>query len=213
MRRMAIVALLALLVGVGWLAARAATDEPAGEDQKPVLAKPRNEGPEGTETAPDEPKEPAPAPPAEKPEKTLAKPVAKTTAKTPEVADTSLLPPPPLPDVPIPPIPEVDKDPFKPGLPPVRVNPPDVIEEGKRLFNREGRLDVDKIGRSIFVFDGGDKPMYLLESASREYLEKVTDYAKKKARWRVSGIVTIYGKQNFLLLTKVVQIMPEEEQP
>ena len=153
-----------------------------------------------------------PAQPAEAPEKAPA----KTPRKTPKAAPkngTALEPPPPLPDVEIPVIPEVDKDPFKPGLPPVRVKPPDILEEGKRLFNREGRLDVDKIGRAVFVFDSGDKPMYLLESASREYLEKVTDYAKKTARWRVSGIVTVYGKQNFLLLTKVVQIMPEEEQP
>jgi hypothetical protein len=202
MRRTVVVVSLALLVGVGWWAGRIVLGEEAGD--KGVLAKPRDMGEE---------KEPAqPADPDQAPEKTPA----KTPRKTPKVAPkggTALEPPPPLPDVEIPAIPEVDKDPFKPGLPPVRVKPPDILEEGKRLFNREGRLDVDKIGRAVFVFDSGDKPMYLLESASREYLEKVTDYAKKTARWRVSGIVTVYGKQNFLLLTKVVQIMPEEEQP
>jgi len=131
--------------------------------------------------------------------------------ETPPDEPPPITPPPPLPDVDIPPIPEVDDDPFKPGLPPVRLKPPDVVEEGKRLFNREGRLEMDQIGRAVFVFDSGDKPMQLLENSWREYLEARTDYAKKKARWRVSGIVTLYGKRNYLLLTKCTQIMPEEE--
>jgi len=72
-------------------------------------------------------------------------------------------------------------------------------------------LEMDQIGRSKFVFDSGDKPMWLLESTWREYLEKVTDQGKKKAHWRVSGIVTIYGGRNYLLLTKVVQMGGPEE--
>ena len=139
----------------------------------------------------------------------LAKPAG--AAKAPPAEQVPVVPPAPLPDVEIPPIPEVDADPFKPGLPPVRVEPPDIVEEGKRLFNREGRLEMDKIGRAIFVFDSGDKPMKLLENSRREYLEVRTAYARKKARWRVSGIVTVYGKRNYLLLTKCVQIMPEEQ--
>ena len=138
-----------------------------------------------------------------------AKPVGEP--KAPPAEEPPVVPPAPLPDVEIPPIPEVDADPFKPGLPPVRVNPPDIVEEGKRLFNREGRLEMDKIGRAVFVFDSGDKPMQLLENSWREHLEARTDYARKKARWRVSGIVTVYGKRNYLLLTKCVQTMPEEQ--
>ena len=139
----------------------------------------------------------------------LAKPAGAAKAQPAE--QVPVVPPAPLPDVEIPPIPEVDADPFKPGLPPVRVEPPDIVEEGKRLFNREGRLEMDKIGRAIFVFDSGDKPMKLLENSRREYLEVRTNYAREKARWRVSGIVTVYGKRNYLLLTKCVQIMPEEQ--
>jgi hypothetical protein len=122
-----------------------------------------------------------------------------------------LNPPDQLPDVEIPPIPEVGKDPFSPGPRPVRPKPPDVIEEGKRIFNREGRIETDQIGRSIYVFDSGDKPMWLLECSGREYLEKVTDYGKKRARWRVSGIVTVYGGRNYLFVTKVVPMAGEEE--
>jgi len=123
----------------------------------------------------------------------------------------AITPPPALPDVDIPPIPEVDDDPFKPGKPPVRVGPSGLIAEGKRLFNHEGRLETDPIGRSQFVFDSGDKPMYLLENSWREYLEQRTDFGKKKARWRISGLVTVYGEQNYLLLTKCVEIKAEEE--
>jgi hypothetical protein len=134
-----------------------------------------------------------------------AKPVRATDA------EPTVTPPPPMEDVEIPPIPEVDKNPFQPGPPPVRSKRPDVIEEGKRLFDREGRLEMDPVGRSIFVFDSGEKPMRLLENSWREYLETLTDHARQKARWRISGVVTVYEGENFLLLTKVVRIMPEEE--
>jgi len=130
-----------------------------------------------------------------------------TAGRMPEIT-----PPPVLPDVAIPPIPEVDEEnPFKPGPSPRRETPSGLIAEGKRFFNREGRLEMDPIGRAIFVFDSGERPMYLLENSWREYLEHRTDYGKKKARWRISGLVTVYGKRNYLLLTKCIRIEPEEE--
>ena len=139
-------------------------------------------------------------------------PAAAAKPETPATdAEPTVTPPPPMEDVEIPPIPEVDKNPFQPGPPPVRSKRPDVIEEGKRLFDREGRLEMDPVGRSIFVFDSGEKPMRLLENSWREYLETLTDHARQKARWRISGVVTVYEGENFLLLTKVVRIMPEEE--
>ena len=95
-------------------------------------------------------------------------------------------------------------------LPSPKAGPPP-LAEGKRLFDREGRLDFDDEGQPTFVFDSGDVPVRLLESAWREFLESVTDDGKKHARWRVSGIVTLYQNRNYLLLTKVVRIMPEEE--
>jgi len=124
---------------------------------------------------------------------------------------SDVTPPAPLPDFQIPAIPEVGTDPYKAGIGPARTAPADVIEEGKRLFNREGRLEMDPLGRSMFAFNSGDKPMYLLENSWREYLEKVTDQGTKKARWRVSGIITVYGGRNYLLLTKLVHVLPEEE--
>jgi len=140
-----------------------------------------------------------------------AKPRKEETPAPTEVPE--IAPPPTLPDVDIPPIPEVDEDdPFKAGVAPRREGPSGLLAEGKRLFNREGRLETDKIGRSIFVFDSGDSPMYLLENSWREFLEARTRHGSKLARWRVSGLVTVYGKQNYLLLTKCVRIEVEEDQ-
>jgi len=138
-----------------------------------------------------------------------AKPRTEVPPAPTEVPD--IAPPPTLPDVNIPPIPEVDDDPFKPGAPPRREGPSGLLAEGKRLFNREGRLETDKIGRSVFVFDSGDSPMYLLENSWREFLEERTGRATKLARWRVSGLVTVYGKRNYLLLTKCARIEAEED--
>ena len=129
-----------------------------------------------------------------------------------EASEPVITPPPPVPEVEIPAIPPVDpKYPFKQSVykPPVKGGPAP-LEEGKRLFDREGRFDHDE-GNPVFVFDSGDTPIRLLESRWREYLEGVTDEGRKHARWRVSGIVTLYHQHNYLLLTKVVRIEAEEE--
>lgn len=198
------IVVLLLIIGAVWIAVASVRGEEA--DQGPVLAKPVTQAPPAESAAP-----PAKvAPPAKKPAPPPSK-AAPAKAAAPGEKEPIVTPPEPLPDVEIPPIPEVKDDPFKPGPRPVRPRPADVIEEGKRLFSREGRLEMDPVGRSMFVFDSGDKPMWLLESTWREYLEKVTDQGKKKAHWRVSGIVTIYGGRNYLLLTKVVQMSGPEE--
>ena len=137
--------------------------------------------------------------------------VTRTAPAKAPAATSTVTPPAPLPPVVIPPIPEVDKDPFKAGPAPIRKVNPDILEEGKRLFNREGRLEKDPEGRIEFVFDSGDKPMRLLENSWREYMETRTDFAQKQAHWRVSGIVMVYQGTNYLLLTKAVHMMAEEE--
>ncbi|MFO8012391.1 MAG: hypothetical protein R6X20_03700 [Phycisphaerae bacterium] len=196
MTRAGLLALFALAAGVavtaGVVGVRAATGDAA--PQEAVPAKPRTEtlpGDAGTEAVPAKPRTEEPPEPTEMPE---------------------IVPPPTLPDVDIPPIPEVDDDPFKAGAPPERKGPSGLLAEGKRLFNCEGRLETDRIGRSLFVFDSGQPPMYLLENSWRQFLERRTEYGKKFARWRVSGLVTVYGKQNYLLLTKCVRIEAEEDQ-
>ena len=130
-----------------------------------------------------------------------------------EDAEPVITPPPPVPEVEIPAIPPVDpKYPFKQSVykPPLKGGPAP-LEEGKRIFDREGRFDHDADGNPVFVFDSGDTPMRLLESRWREYLESVTGEGQKHARWRASGIVTLYHHYNYLLPTKVIRIEAEEE--
>jgi len=130
-----------------------------------------------------------------------------------EASEPVITPPPLVPEVEIPAIPPVDpKYPFKQSVyePPVKAGPAP-LEEGKRIFDREGRFGHGAEGNPVFVFDSGDMPMRLLESRWREYLESVTDEGRKHARWRISGIVTLYYQHNYLLLTKVVRIEAEEE--
>jgi hypothetical protein len=160
--------------------------------------------------------------PAPQPVKPAPVAVPKETADLPKTDGLeNIIPPPQIPDVDIPPIPEVKKtvgkdgviteDPFTPGPWPVAKKKSDAIDEGKRLFDREGRLEVDPIGRPVFVFDSGDKPMQLLESTQRELLEAATDRGKRRARWRISGIVTVYEGKNFLLVTRATRILAEQE--
>ena len=151
---------------------------------------------------------PAPNPEVEIP----SMPAAKSAEA--EATEPVITPPPPVPEVEIPAIPPVDpKYPFKQSVykPPVKKGSAPPLEEGKRIFDREGRFDHDAEGNPVFVFDSGDMPMRLLESRWREYLEGVTDEGSKHARWRVSGIVTLYHRHNHLLLTKVVRVEAEEE--
>jgi hypothetical protein len=214
MKRAVLAAVVLLAIGAGWaslaqvLGQGSPSEVMPGEVARPFpVAKPRAVAPEAapvvrpTETAPE-----AAAPEVEAPE---AAPVVRPARVVP--APSAVTPPPPVPDVPIPPIPEVDKEPFKPGPTPVRQPRPDFLAEGKRLFNREGRMETDAIGRPVFVFDSGEKPMRILENSWREYIETRTDRGKKKAHWRISGVVMVYEGTNFLLLTKAVHLLAEEE--
>jgi len=151
--------------------------------------------------------------PAPQPVKPAPVAVPKETADLPKTDGLeNIIPPPQVPDVDIPPIPEVRKeDPFTPGPRPIAKKRSDAIDEGKRLFDREGRLEVDPLGRPFFVFDSGDKPMQLLENTQRELLENATDRGKRHAKWRVSGIVTVYEGKNYLLVTRATRILAEEE--
>jgi len=171
----------------------------------PAPQAPSDYGPVAIPRQTTEPAQPAPAPAPVAVPKKIAEPT-KTDGFE------NIIPPPQVPDVDIPPIPEVKKeDPFKPGPRPVAKKKSDAIEEGKRLFDREGRLEVDPLGRPYFVFNSGEKPMQLLENTQRELLENATDHGKRRAKWRVSGIVTVYDGKNYLLVTRATRILAEEE--
>jgi len=240
MKHAALVAAVVMVVGVGWLGAGAIGGQPEqGPPAAPPpiaespsakdgpVAIPRHTeapAPEAAKPAPPAPASPsakngpvavprqteAPATPPAKPA-----PVAIPKKTAPPMTTDGLeniIPPPQVPDVDIPPIPEVRKeDPFTPGPRPVAKKRSDAIDEGKRLFDREGRLEVDPLGRPIFIFDSGDKPMQLLENTQRELLENATDRGKRHAKWRISGIVTVYEGKNFLLVTRATRILAEQE--
>ncbi|MBM4017676.1 MAG: hypothetical protein FJ288_05005 [Planctomycetes bacterium] len=223
----AVAAVMMITIGAGWAAAAVLAGEAAApaQDKSPAapVAKPVGGIPDNRPPAPIA--KPVGAEPEKQPPAPIAKPVGPVPAKPPPAppakpagaepakpsAPGAVTPPPPVPDVEIPPIPEVGDDPFKPGPGPVRKKKADVIDEGKRLFDREGRLEVDPLGRPLFIFDGGEKPMPVLENAVREMLEAATDHGKRKARWRISGIVTVYEGRNFILITRATRILPEEE--
>ncbi len=123
--------------------------------------------------------------------------------------ESAAVPPAPVPEVEIPPIPPVGAKPTGPADRGAGHRP--LVDERKHLFNREGRIDRDAEGRTVFVFDSGDSPMRLLENSLRQHLEDVSKYGQRVVRWRVSGQITEYRGANYLLLSKTVRIMPEEE--
>ncbi len=133
---------------------------------------------------------------------------AAPAEETPAAEETPVVPPPPVPEVEAPPIPPVGAKPVEPAD---DERPRPLIDERKHLFNREGRIGRDAGGRTVFIFDSGDPPMRLLANSIRQNLEDVTAHGKRLARWRVSGQITEYRGANYLLLSKAVRIMPEEQ--
>ena len=237
MKRVAILAAIVMAIVLGWISAALVYGEqaevsPFPDWQKAPIAIPVGPGSQPPEkspkTVPAAPPKSGKTAPAES---VKTPPAAATKAKTPTAESpgpvakpaseeplrplpefpAAVTPPPPLPEVEIPPIPEVDKDPFKAGPPPVRNARPDIIEEGKRVFNREGRLEIDPLGRAFFVFDSGEKPMRILENSWLQFLEGSTERGKKRAKWRVSGIIMVYEGANYLLITRASRVLPEEE--
>jgi hypothetical protein len=181
MKRVFLAAALVLAIGAGWISAALAPGDAA------------KKSPATVET-------PTPAP---------IKAIPATPPPPPEME--AIKPPPPMTAPEIPPIPEVGKDPFTAGPAPVRKPKTDVLEEGKRLFNREGRMELDAVGHPVFVFDSGDKPMRILENSWRQHMEGVTERGTKRVHWRISGEVTVYEDANYLLLRKAVRLVPEDE--
>ncbi len=80
-----------------------------------------------------------------------------------------------------------------------------LVREGKKLVNREGR--VDRRGeRTYFIFDSGDPPMILLPNKKLQRMEDLCEYGEKPMRFRISGIVTQYRNRNYVTMTKMVVI-------
>ncbi len=207
MNRAIVTAAVGMVIAAGWMSAAFVFGQDAGKAAPaatPTVPAPVKAAPLAPVTAPAAATDTAAAAP-------VTAPAATGSAAPLPPAPVGVTPPAQLPPVEIPPIPEVGTDPFKPGPAPIRKVNPDVLEEGKRIFNREGRIEKDAQDHLVFVFDSGDKPMRILENSWREYMETRTDRATKQAHWRVSGIVMVYEGNNYILLTKAVHMLAEDE--
>ena len=85
---------------------------------------------------------------------------------------------------------------------------PLVVREGDVVINRLGRFHADPKGSPLFVYeaDGSaltEPPLILLPSRKLELMESL---AKQRpgARFLVSGEITVYHGQGYLLLRKVM---------
>jgi len=238
MRRVTLVGAIGLGLVLGWLAVPLVVGGEAGKKPaaRPVVS---TEAP-AAEPPANAPAPAAPSPGAAPAKPKAPEPAAKEADTSPPVPeDITITPPPPLPPVEIPPIPPATEAfPFgepkpkndpkagkagekagKPGeLKPAEDQPKTdigapirIIEEGKRIFNREGRVALDDHKQTVFAFGAGEGSIRIIENSWRDFLETSTDFGKKDAHWRVSGLVTVYGHKNYLLITKCVRVMPEEE--
>ena len=81
------------------------------------------------------------------------------------------------------------------------------LREGQPLWNRVGRLVKDKTGEGyMFAFESdgkalADPPMGLLPCRMLEQMETVSEKGTKPVKFRVSGQVTEYHGQNYLLVS------------
>ena len=236
MRRLILVAGALAGLALGWLAVPLVFGGEA--EKKPAAPAPpvAPAAPSASTPAPKAPAAPSTATAPAKP--TAPDATAKDPDAGPVGEDITITPPPPLPPVAIPPIPQAsDQFPFGqpeskeerekakaakegksaelttgPDKPKTTIGEPrKILEEGKRIFNREGRVGQDEHKQTVIAFGSGEGSILLLENSWRDFLETTTDFGKKDAHWRVSGLVTVYGHKNYLLITKCVRVMPEEE--
>jgi len=130
-----------------------------------------------------------------------AAPSPRDRTAAPEPIDRSVPEPPPVVE------PDVRR--------PLPVRPPTgaVVEaaplrQDKRLTDREGRI-IRRNDQTLFVFDGGDKPLVLLPNAKLQQVEDTADFGRRPVRFRISGTVTEYRGENYLMLSKMV-VVPKE---
>jgi len=99
-------------------------------------------------------------------------------------------------------------EPAAPDAKPAPDKAPVLLKENTRLIDRTGRilclrddLGVGTVPRSVFQPNGELGYFILLENAELQKLEDQTRHGEREVR--ISGTVTEYRGQNFLLLTRV----------
>jgi len=98
-----------------------------------------------------------------------------------------------------------DAQPVPAGRNPLSGQTGGLYREGRRLMDREGR--VNRVGsRTLFIFDTGDAPVVLMPNKKLERMEILSDLGRKSMRFRVSGRISEYRGRNYLSMTKLVVI-------
>jgi len=81
------------------------------------------------------------------------------------------------------------------------------LREGTRLVDALGKFEASGERYSFVPKDPGE-PIRVLENLALERISRVPATSQGSPQWLVSGTVTEYNNQNFLLVTKAVQSGP-----
>lgn len=104
------------------------------------------------------------------------------------------------------PIREVDPDdPYREAAEP-QEQPAPLMEEGRRLIERTGRL-VRRADGSYFVFDGSNLELRLLPNHFMQRIEDVSDFGSRAMQFRITTTVQKYRDRNCLLLTRAPEVV------
>ena len=108
------------------------------------------------------------------------------------------------------PIREVDaSDHYRPSSKPVAAPAAPLMEEGRRLLERTGRL-VRRADGSYFQFDESELTLKLLPNHFMQRIEDVSDFGGRPMHFRVTTTVQSYRGQNYLLMTRAPEVVRSE---
>jgi hypothetical protein len=77
------------------------------------------------------------------------------------------------------------------------------LREGSKLVNVQGRMEL--VGdQATFTPAEGSESFRLLENLALERINQILSDSRDKSQWEISGMVTEYRGNNYLLVTKAV---------
>jgi hypothetical protein len=87
------------------------------------------------------------------------------------------------------------------------------IREGTLLTEVSGKFEA--IGdRANFVFADSGESVHVLENLALQRVARVLPQIQPGTQWTINGVVTEFNSENYLLLTKAVQIgRPAQKEP
>ena len=78
------------------------------------------------------------------------------------------------------------------------------LREGTRLFEVSGRFEAVGDRVNFVVADSGES-VRILENLALQRISSVLKESQTSPQWTISGTITEYNSQNYLLLTKALQ--------